>query len=111
MSIKFWEQSAVSCVEVNSRTAYVQYYLAVAKSEVMNTEFLEEVKCYHMRVHELEKINLVYILTGTACSVVLLAITLLLLFCKQFETLLKRLILYTSVATTLRLLTLTTIYK
>ena len=69
---------------------------------------LKEVKCYHMAIHELEKINLVYIITGAVCTVALLAITFLLFFCKQFDTLLKRLVLYTSIATTLRLLTLTT---
>ena len=69
-----------------------------------------QVNCFNLTNDEQMAIKILYTITGAVCSVLLLITILLLLFCKQFDTLLKRLFLYALAATTLRSFTLTATY-
>ena len=70
----------------------------------------EQVNCSDMTNAEQVEIKVLYTVSGAVCSVILLLTILLLLFYRQFDTLLKRLFLYALTATTLRSFTLTATY-
>ena len=67
-----------------------------------DSQFSLTQNCSNLTKGELVNINLIFSTSGAACCFVSLLITLLLLFCKSWDTLLKRQFLYLMVATTLR---------
>ena len=76
------------------------------------TQFSQmENHCSNLTASELATIHLTYTVTGAVCSVILLTITLLLVLCKQFDTLLKRLFLYVMLVSSLRQFSLTASYE